>query len=436
MNKKIYKSCTNIESSLYVAPNEIRACCQRFFYKGKMRGDTKLLEIQNNKSPSIHDITKARNKLLEEIQNDKNESCLGCPFISKELEKPIVNEKISHLSIEHHSVCNLRCSYCSETYWGGKRSKYNVVEFIKDLSENGALSDCKQVVWGGGEPTLDKTFEIIVNEIERYASPKLYHRVFTNAIRHHPAIETFLKKNLIKIVTSVDAGTEETFKKVRGRVKFKELFENLKRYASVNPDRVTIKYILTDDNQNIEDLKGFAEECLENNLIECCYQVSMNYKKEDISIQYLKSILLLMSLMKKNGIKKFFCDDHISQRFKKLNDNDRKLIMNLIKDENLEDLILKVDQNNHLNIYGAGDIAKNITSKSILKEDKNFIKLFDSDTSKIGNKLNGLVIENPIEIKNNKNRIFISAAQAYDDVFSNLLSMNIDKKRIVSGIFL
>ena len=436
MNKKIYKSCTNIESSLYVAPNEIRACCQRFFYKGKMRGDTKLLEIQNNKSPSIHDITKARNKLLEEIQNDKNESCLGCPFISKELEKPIVNEKISHLSIEHHSVCNLRCSYCSETYWGGKRSKYNVVEFIKDLSENGALSDCKQVVWGGGEPTLDKTFEMIVNEIERYASPKLYHRVFTNAIRHHPAIETFLKKNLIKIVTSVDAGTEETFKKVRGRVKFKELFENLKRYASVNPDRVTIKYILTDDNQNIEDLKGFAEKCLENNLIECCYQVSMNYKKEDISIQYLKSILLLMSLMKKNGIKKFFCDDHISQRFKKLNDNDRKLIMNLIKDENLEDLILKVDQNNHLNIYGAGDIAKNITSKSILKEDKNFIKLFDSDTSKIGNKLNGLVIENPIEIKNNKNRIFISAAQAYDDVFSNLLSMNIDKKRIVSGIFL
>ena len=186
----------------------------------------------------------------------------------------------------------------------------------------------------------------------------------------------------------------------------------------------------------LEDLKGFAEKCLENNLIECCYQVSMNYKNEEISIQYLKSILLLMSLMKKNGIKKFFCDDHISQRFKKLNDNDRKLIMNLIKDENLEDLILKVDQNNHLNIYGAGDIAKNITSKSILKEDKNFIKLFDSDTSKIGNKLNDLVIENPVEIKNNKNRIFISAAQAYDDVYSNLISMHIDKKRIISGIFL
>lgn len=433
---KIYKSCSNIENSVYVAPNEIRACCQRFFYKGKMRGDTRLIEIQENKSPSTNDIINARNKLLEEVQNDKNESCLGCPFITKNLEKPIVNEKIRHLSIEHHSVCNLRCSYCSETYWGGKKSKYNVIKFIKDLSVNGALSDCKQVVWGGGEPTLDKTFEILVNEIEKYASPKLYHRVFTNSVRYHPAIETFLKKNLIKIVTSIDAGTEETFKKVRGRVKFEEVFSNLKRYASSNPSRVTIKYILTDDNQNIEDLKGFAEKCLENNLTKCCYQVSMNYKKEEISIQYLKSILLLMSLMKKNGIKYFFCDDHISQRFKKLNDNDRKLIFNLVKEENLEDLIVKVDQDNHLNIYGAGDIAENIINKTILKKDKKFIKLFDSDQSKIGNELSGLVIENPDQIKNNKNRIYISAAQGYDDVFSNLISMSIDNKRIISGIFL
>jgi sulfatase maturation enzyme AslB (radical SAM superfamily) len=401
-----------------------------------MRGDTKLLEITDNITPSADDIVKARDKLLEEIQNDKNESCLGCPFITKKSEKTIINKKIKHLSIEHHSVCNLRCSYCSDTYWGGKRSKYDVVEFIKDLSKNDALSECKQVVWGGGEPTLDKTFEIIVNEIEKYASPKLYHRVFTNAVRHHPAIEDFLKKNLIKIVTSVDAGTEETFKKVRGRAKFEEVFLNLKKYANVNSDRVTIKYIITDDNQDIKDLKGFTQKCLENNLINCCYQISMNYKNEDISIQYLKSILLLMSTMNKNGIKKFFCDDHISQRFKRLNDNDRKLILDFIKEENMEDIILKIDQNNKLNIYGAGSIAENILSKAILREDKNYIKLFDSDKSKIGKKLNGIVIQNPNEINDDQNRIFVSAAQSYDDILSNLIRMNIDRRRIISGIFL
>ena len=53
-------------------------------------------------------------------------------------------------------------------------------------------------------------------------------------------------------------------------------------------------------------LKGFTEKCLKNNLIECCYQISMNYKNEEISIQYLKSILLLMGLMKKMELQNFF----------------------------------------------------------------------------------------------------------------------------------
>ena len=57
-------------------------------------------------------------------------------------------------------------NYCSETYYGGKRSKYNVVEFIKYLSDTKSFNNCKQVVWGGGEPTLDKSFELIINEID------------------------------------------------------------------------------------------------------------------------------------------------------------------------------------------------------------------------------------------------------------------------------
>ena len=59
------------------------------------------------------------------------------------------------------------------------------------------------MVWGGGEPTLDKSLKIIVNEIDKYANPNIYHRVFTNAVRYHDAITKFLEKGLIKIVTSI-----------------------------------------------------------------------------------------------------------------------------------------------------------------------------------------------------------------------------------------
>ena len=37
-------------------PNEVRACCQRFFYEGKMRGDA--IEIKDGVTPTADDLKK------------------------------------------------------------------------------------------------------------------------------------------------------------------------------------------------------------------------------------------------------------------------------------------------------------------------------------------------------------------------------------------
>ena len=69
----MYKTCKDIEGSLYVAPNEIRACCQRFFYKGEIRGDAQLITIKDGQTPTNSDLLKARKKIFEQIQkNEKN----------------------------------------------------------------------------------------------------------------------------------------------------------------------------------------------------------------------------------------------------------------------------------------------------------------------------------------------------------------------------
>ena len=96
-----------------------------------------------------------------------------------------------------------------------------VVEFIEYLNKSGSFKNCKQVVWGGGEPTLDKSFDLIIKEIEKSANSNLYHRVFTNSTRYHKTIEELLKKRLIKIVTSVDAGTKKNLKKLEEEINLK-----------------------------------------------------------------------------------------------------------------------------------------------------------------------------------------------------------------------
>ncbi len=435
MSLKKFKTCSSLENSIYVAPNEIRACCQRFFYKGKMRGDAKLLTVTDN-APSATDIKEARQKLFEEIQDDKNEDCQGCIFLKETNIKPTINSNISHLSIEHHSVCNLRCNYCSEVYWGGKRSKYNVTEFIFNLSKDHCLDACNQVVWGGGEPTLDKSFKEILETIHRYANPKIYHRVFTNSVRYNEAIESFLKIGLIKITTSIDAGTENTFKLVRGRQKMHEVFENLEKYSKIDPTSITIKYIFTDDNYKEDELLAFVENCKKYNLENCNYQISLNYKNKNLELQILKSIALLFFFLSKNNIKKIFVDDHIMIRFSTLNKNDLNELKIYLNHHKASKIILDPIIIQDLIIYGAGKIVEQIISKTnFFKKIKNY-DLVDGDATKIGTKLFGKKIVNPSSIKNNNKKIFIASAQNYDDIYKNVINLKGDDKSIISGLII
>ena len=430
----MYKTCKDLEDSLYVAPNEIRACCQRFFHDGKIRGDAKLLDIKENKTPTSSDIKKARERLFNEIQNDENEQCKGCIFLKKTEKKPNFSSKVSHLSIEHHSVCNLRCSYCSDVYYAGKKSKYNVVEFISFLSKDKSLDNCQQVVWGGGEPTLDKSFEEILEEIHKHANPNIYHRVFTNSVRFSEAIPKFLKKSLIKITTSIDAGTPETFKKVRGRPKFYNVFENLKYYSKIDPTKITIKYIFTDENYEEKEIDGFVENCKKYELERCNFQISMNYKDDHLEFKMLKSIAYLFAKLHNNGIKKIFLDDHIMLRFGSLKEDELKEIKFYLSKYHSNHILLDPNKIKDLIIYGAGNIASEIIKKTnFFKKIKNY-DIVDGDFNKEGKILFDKTIMSPKIIKEDNRGIFIATAQSYDDVYKNILEIKGDDKSVISGL--
>jgi organic radical activating enzyme len=434
----MYKTCKDLENSLYVAPNEIRACCKRFFFEGKMRGDAKLLNITKNKTPTVEDLRKARQKVFDEIQLNKNEDCKQCVFLKEVKDKPKFTSNISYLSIEHHSVCNLRCTYCSEIYWGGKRSKYNVVEFISYLSENNSFKDCDQVVWGGGEPTLDKSFEQILEAIHKRANPKIYHRVFTNSVRYSEAITKFLKLGLIKIVTSVDAGTAETFLKIRGRKKFLNVFENLRKYSEIDPTKITVKYIFTEENCSEKELDLFVENCIKNKLSNCNFQLSLNFKKKSLEFEILKSITYLFFKLSYNGFKKIFLDDHITMRFNSLTKEELKKIKNYLIKKNAEKILLDPYKIKNLVIYGAGTIATDIIKKT------NFFKqmqiknydIVDSDEKKIGKLFFDKKIQPPSFLEKDDRFIFIATALGYDEVFKKIINIKGNSEKIVNGLIL
>ena len=426
MNK--FKVCKYLEDSLYLAPDEIRACCQRFFYKGKMRGDAKLIKVAKGKTPTVEEIKAARVKIFNEIQKNENKDCEGCKYLTEVEEKPKITANVNHLSIEHHTFCNLRCNYCSPLFYGGKKPNYDVVKFTSDFAQQGMFSDCNQVVWGGGEPTLDKSFELVVKNINKNVSPKVYHRVFTNSVRFSKPLKNFLDQGLVKITTSIDAGSEEVFKIVRGRKKFNEVFENLKIYAEKKPEYVTIKYIFTDENSSKEEIDLFVQKIKEFNLIDCCFQISTNYKRETID-NYLKWIAYIFAKLSNEKIQKIFLDDLISVRMTELNNNQYLEILNFLKNEDLENAININDDD--IIIYGSGQIGKDLVSKSNLFKNLKNYDVIDSDIKKIGNKFFDKVIKSPDCLRNDNRKILIASAQSYGEIFAKIKNLQNSSKSII-----
>jgi len=70
-----------------------------------------------------------------------------------------------------------------------------------------------------------------------------------------------LHRGLFEIVTSVDAGTRETYSRLKTKDFFDRVWQNLARYAAANPAAVTAKYILVRGNLSREDLAGFVGRC-------------------------------------------------------------------------------------------------------------------------------------------------------------------------------
>ena len=56
-------SCEYLHHSIYLAPNELRHCCKRFFYKGKMKGDVKIFDVNKKEDISSDKIISEKEKL-------------------------------------------------------------------------------------------------------------------------------------------------------------------------------------------------------------------------------------------------------------------------------------------------------------------------------------------------------------------------------------
>lgn len=428
-------SCVDLHHSVFLATDQIRTCCKRFFVDGEMRGDVALLDLGGDNPPAVttQSITDAKQALHTAINRGDKTACDGCPFMEFKDWGTLSPMSINYLSFEYHSVCNLKCTYCSDTYYGGLKAQYDVKALVDDFIARDILSPRTTVVWGGGEPVADKNFKpIIENLAERL--PKASQRVLTNAVTFSPTVERLLAEGRITITTSIDAGTEATYTLVRGRNKLRKTMITLGRYAAANPSGVTIKYIFTEGNESLEEVQAFVNLVRESGLLDCNFQISHDFKAEHVEEPVLVAMIAMYAMLAEAGCRVLFFDDLLRHRLVGLDAGVEDNVRRRLDELALGQALVAGHDYPDLAIWGAGWQAKYLLEHASFFKGRRPSFFVDSTPTKIGGEFLGIEIRDPRALLESDVPVLIAAAQAYPAIYGEFVRLGLPKSRLVTKL--
>jgi sulfatase maturation enzyme AslB (radical SAM superfamily) len=261
MSGAAFTSCEFIEGAVSFMRNGVTFCC--ISHSGN-KGWAKIMgQPSDSQLPSdfVDQMLAAREKLRAENIAGKDNACKGCAFLKEQAwaERPYL---LDYVVFGHYNICNLRCNYCYLTEPGFNEPDYmyKVGTIVDELIDRKLLAPDSKIVWGGGEPTVSKEFRPLMSKLQAYGC-RFW--INTNAIVHAKEIVAGLASGRIEINVSIDAGTRETYHRVKAKDKFDIVWKNVARYAAVNPDKVIVKYIVNDKNDSLGEIEAFMEKAKE-----------------------------------------------------------------------------------------------------------------------------------------------------------------------------
>ena len=195
----------------------------------------------------------------QETQSQKPGPALWFPGVAKELRTE-VTEFPKRLTIELSSLCNLSCVMCPRQYVSGDLGFMDEMLFRKIVQE----IRCEEVEWVvpyfRGESLLHPRFMELLSLLRKNSSAKIH--LATNALLlseemiHHLLFET----RIDFISFSLDAVTEETYRKIRLGGMLEKARENVLRFLHLrdaSASETVVQVSLTESVLNLEEISSF-----------------------------------------------------------------------------------------------------------------------------------------------------------------------------------
>lgn len=283
------RSCYYLTNICISTTGQLVFCCG----SGQSRPN---IQIGDNVEESIADFIALRSKLLYDFENNINNVCDGCACL-KETCLPVDFQyfgEVNIINMGSKKICNFKCCYCApQTNYNSTKFDgiTDIIKIIDVLKYKGLISPMTHFSWSCGEITVTPDREKIYEYCSNFFSQSTF---LTNAFVFDEKISRLLEAGKTTIVVSVDAGTKETFSKIKGVNinAYEKVCNTLKKYAHTSNNSIKLKYIvLSGLNDNDEDIFGFVKLAREIHAIEV--QISSDYYASNLTNQAMQAGVLL-----------------------------------------------------------------------------------------------------------------------------------------------
>lgn len=283
-----FESCSYIEHGMVLDHcNKIRVCNN---FNPRHGGRPVIYENYNGEKINWNEFFNIKRELRTKYrENSCPELCKDCVNVSTKNWDD--EDYIDYLLLTPWVPCNSNCIYCDaprDKYVIENTKIYKVLPLIQDMIKNNILKKDGTIDFAGGEPTIYPEFEALLNEFINNGFTKII--IHTNAIKKSKAIIKGLKKGVIRILVSVDAGSKEIHKKVKQVNSYDSVWKNLKEYAKNQPkdaNFVKAKYIIVPGiNDSEKEIDIWLKKCrdikIKSVVLNLDFRWIMNNVNEDL----------------------------------------------------------------------------------------------------------------------------------------------------------
>ena len=256
------KNCSQMGKSLFYRNGNIPICTvgNRNVPGFKVNADA------SNIDKILDEWSALTTKLAKENQVDAKNKCLGCPQMKYGFYKKTPKvENLFFMQNLRYDSCNLRCQYCfsiTTDRWSELKTidGPSTYEVIKNLSEHPDFKDRGNdftVTFANGEICVNKYFKDIMNVL---LNVKWNIEIISNMSVYREELAELMKTGRVKkVITSLDCGTRETFKKLKINDRFNQTVENLHKY-DFSKTTLIVKYVFLEGyNDNEADIDAFYD---------------------------------------------------------------------------------------------------------------------------------------------------------------------------------